>query len=417
LVEMRGATSPRLLLELLVARMLLPAADESASAVLQRLERLESGAALPLAADSRTTSAGRQPTSAAAADTSPAGRRSSPSGAAAGGATSGSRAGQPDDHTGEPSRGQLPGDAETDWPAGAGNGGAGNGGSDGTATDGTAASGAARTVPAPTRSPESTLSTMDGATTGGIDAATVRRVWEEIVRHVGQASKKAAAFAREAVVREIEGDTLVLLFKHKIHADGVNGEPAPLLAAVSQVVGGAWRVRCEVGGDQRGASVSRPASAPPAAAAPSRAGAKPSTAGKAAGGPAARTASATASTATAASTTTAGKGSRTRRATTTPEVGETSPATADDWPTTAKIGGGPAHDDEPPLTDEDVPYDPEFDGPPARAAQAPMHEGFDPGDEPDLDTDSLAVKQTSEEQALESLKQSFELEKIAEKGS
>jgi DNA polymerase-3 subunit gamma/tau len=85
----------------------------------------------------------------------------------------------------------------------------------------------------------------------------------------------------------------------------------------------------------------------------------------------------------------------------------------EDWPTTAKIGGAPAHDDAPPLTDEDVPYDPEFDGPPAR----PMHEGFDPGDEPDLDTDSLTVKQTSEEQALESLKQSFDLEKIAEKGS
>lgn len=44
LVEMRGATSPRLLLELFVARMLLPAADDSASAVLQRLERLERGA-------------------------------------------------------------------------------------------------------------------------------------------------------------------------------------------------------------------------------------------------------------------------------------------------------------------------------------------------------------------------------------
>jgi DNA polymerase-3 subunit gamma/tau len=41
LIEMRGATAPRLLLELLCARMLLPAADEGDSAILHRLERLE----------------------------------------------------------------------------------------------------------------------------------------------------------------------------------------------------------------------------------------------------------------------------------------------------------------------------------------------------------------------------------------
>ncbi|HEY9475935.1 MAG TPA: DNA polymerase III subunit gamma and tau, partial [Mycobacteriales bacterium] len=41
LVEMRGTTSPRLLVELLCARMLLPAADLTGGALLQRLERLE----------------------------------------------------------------------------------------------------------------------------------------------------------------------------------------------------------------------------------------------------------------------------------------------------------------------------------------------------------------------------------------
>ncbi|MGA9694390.1 MAG: DNA polymerase III subunit gamma and tau, partial [Pseudonocardiaceae bacterium] len=41
LVEMRGATAPRLLLELLCARMLLPAVAEGEGAVLHRLERLE----------------------------------------------------------------------------------------------------------------------------------------------------------------------------------------------------------------------------------------------------------------------------------------------------------------------------------------------------------------------------------------
>ncbi|WP_410647654.1 DNA polymerase III subunit gamma and tau [Amycolatopsis sp. cmx-4-54] len=45
LLEMRGATSPRLVLELLTARMLLPSVAEGADALLARLERLERRAA------------------------------------------------------------------------------------------------------------------------------------------------------------------------------------------------------------------------------------------------------------------------------------------------------------------------------------------------------------------------------------
>ncbi len=41
LTEMRGTTAPRLLLELVCARMLLPGTDDAATATLQRLERLE----------------------------------------------------------------------------------------------------------------------------------------------------------------------------------------------------------------------------------------------------------------------------------------------------------------------------------------------------------------------------------------
>ncbi|MEN3533788.1 DNA polymerase III subunit gamma and tau [Microbispora sp. ZYX-F-249] len=45
LTEMRGATSPRLLLELMCARVLLPGADQGEAALLTRLERLERGVA------------------------------------------------------------------------------------------------------------------------------------------------------------------------------------------------------------------------------------------------------------------------------------------------------------------------------------------------------------------------------------
>ncbi|MFW0793468.1 DNA polymerase III subunit gamma and tau [Gordonia sp. CPCC 205515] len=45
--EMRGTTSPRLLLEVMCARMLLPSAASDDAALLQRLERLESGVVAP----------------------------------------------------------------------------------------------------------------------------------------------------------------------------------------------------------------------------------------------------------------------------------------------------------------------------------------------------------------------------------
>ncbi|MDF0530494.1 DNA polymerase III subunit gamma and tau, partial [Tsukamurella sp. 8J] len=49
LAEMRGATSPRLLLEVMCARMLLPGAEDSQGALLQRIEALESGGNMPRA--------------------------------------------------------------------------------------------------------------------------------------------------------------------------------------------------------------------------------------------------------------------------------------------------------------------------------------------------------------------------------
>jgi DNA polymerase-3 subunit gamma/tau len=48
--SMRGATSPRLLLEILCAKLLLPSADDSMVALLQRVESLESGTARPAVA-------------------------------------------------------------------------------------------------------------------------------------------------------------------------------------------------------------------------------------------------------------------------------------------------------------------------------------------------------------------------------
>jgi DNA polymerase-3 subunit gamma/tau len=79
LVEMRGTASPRLLLELICARMLLPGADDAGNALLQRLERMErrlgaADAAPPAAGTPAPAGAGLAPV--AGAGHHPAGRRS-----------------------------------------------------------------------------------------------------------------------------------------------------------------------------------------------------------------------------------------------------------------------------------------------------------------------------------------------------
>lgn len=75
LAEMRGATSPRLLLEVMCARMLLPAADDSQAALLQRIEALErrpAGAPVDGAAPALATPAAAPgPPSSAAGSTPP----------------------------------------------------------------------------------------------------------------------------------------------------------------------------------------------------------------------------------------------------------------------------------------------------------------------------------------------------------
>lgn len=388
LVEMRGATSPRLLLELIAARMLLPAADESGAAMLQRLERLETGfvpgAARP-AADApvrpqpetghtqRDTgpaqrTAHETPSTAAPAATGREAARAAAASAAGQERAGSARAAAPEQSGPAQRAGAQPDagparQAADSWASA----------EPARAPDSAGAAQPARAAE-PARTPTSAAASAPLA--GTDDAAAVRRSWDEIVRMVGRTSKKAAAFAREAVVRDIDGNTLVLLFKHKIHANGVENDPGPLTEAVHQVLGGRWQLRCEVGGDPRAAS-SRAAAAAPASAPPRNAPQK----------------------ATAPSRAPAPAG--------------------DDWPTPARVGGAapaapaqptgrraPVVDDGPPL--EEPPYDPEYDGPPPRTI-----EGFDPGDEPtDEIVDAAVARQTTEQAAVDSLRRSFNLEKL-----
>jgi DNA polymerase-3 subunit gamma/tau len=194
LIEMRGTASPRLLLELICARMLLPGAEDGDGALLHRLERMER----------RLGATGDAPASAP------------PASVPAAGAPPARPAAVPADLV-VPD--QPPADLVVpDQP------------------------------PADPGPGEPTRATAGAAP---VDTVAIRRVWEEVVATVGRRSKRAAAVVREASVRDVVGNTIVLQFQHSVHATMLAGTPGPLLAAVQEVLGGSWQIRCETREDPR----------------------------------------------------------------------------------------------------------------------------------------------------------------------
>ncbi|MDW3850742.1 DNA polymerase III subunit gamma and tau [Micromonospora sp. BRA006-A] len=339
LVEMRGTTAPRLLLELICARMLLPGADDSSAGLLQRLERMErrltlGGAELPpAAADSAhpTQTQGVRPAppapgaAAAAVHPDSAGTPAAagaPTGAAAARAaaaaaagarstTPGSRPGSAVGATGRPAPADAatgprsaPADAAADsGPAAAGSGpghasvatGAPAAAGVHTGTDAgfpasaaaeRAAAGSATSGPAAARRPVPPSAVMPDPATpepprpgagnpGALDAVAVRRVWPEVVGKVNRSNKRIAALMRDAVVRDLDGDTLVLTVKSTVLAKMMADHAAVLTDALYEELGGRWQIRCEVAGERGAASLggpSRPsgASRPQGDAAPAR---------------------------------------------------------------------------------------------------------------------------------------------------
>jgi DNA polymerase-3 subunit gamma/tau len=488
LVDMRGTTAPRLVLELVTARMLLPSADDSAAALLQRMERMER----------RLTLTGDETDSPVRASSAPVVARSAPSA-------------EPTD----PIRVPVPAAKSVPKPV--------------------VAPPAAPDEPAVNETPATPVTRPASAPNAALDAAAVRRIWDEVLTMVRRKSPRAAAVVREATVRDVRGDVLVLLFKHQFHAQALATAPELLLDALYEILGGRWQVQCEVAGQSGvvppvNASMTGPArpSSPAHEGTPTAVTSPPATGRRnsrsEAGGARQRGSDATAS--EGASTGHPSAGGRAGASASDGAIGggwaggdATAPAAIgggatvgtatatdeDDWPTPATLGGpppeveatestpsrrsaangdrasvaaqatpsragavpgrdaapragiaaaraaaaggasgsrsgGPASgrraagttsssgtgrtptsraggsrsgspkDDAWPDGDEEPPYDPEFDGPITPAGPV----GFDPGDEPDDDADAETVRQTSEQQALDLLREALGAEKIAE---
>ncbi|MGI5524437.1 DNA polymerase III subunit gamma and tau [Micromonospora sp. CA-259024] len=382
LVEMRGTTAPRLLLELICARMLLPGADDSTGGLLQRLERMErrltlSGTDAPPAA---ATHPGVRPQPAtpvpAAASPAPVNAPTSAPPWAVDPATS---------STQSPSVSAAPGAGAPASAARVANAAApdspiptspGVPTSAGSAPADQAApaspSGPGTGSPAPRRmvppsavlpDPATPEPPRPGAPAAALDAVAVRRVWPDVVGKVNRTNKRIAALMRDAVVRELDGDMLVLTVKSTVLAKMMADHAAVLTDALYEELGGRWQIRCEVAGERGGVSLSgpqrsqpaapaRPAAPPPApdgpptpTSAPNPTGPTSAPNGNAAAGPT----SAPNGNAAAAPTSAPNvnpPASRPPAATPTATVGPTNAPPAapaddeDDWPEAARPGGG-----------------------------------------------------------------------------
>ncbi|MGH3671697.1 MAG: DNA polymerase III subunit gamma/tau, partial [Pseudonocardiaceae bacterium] len=223
LIEMRGATAPRLLLELLCARMLLPAAGDGADgdgAMLHRLERLERR--LTIAPPEATDTPARTE----AADPVPI---------------------QPARRSASPNRPAPPPAAES------------------------------RPAPSPPAEPPSAPSPRaeqpavqppepeKPAAPEQLDAAAVRRVWQALLDAVREQSRTTQVLLSNATASAVEGSTLVLTLPNAPLARrlGDDRNTELIKAALRAVLGVDWQVRCEQASGDAGVTAA-PQQPPPA---------------------------------------------------------------------------------------------------------------------------------------------------------
>jgi DNA polymerase-3 subunit gamma/tau len=295
LIEMRGATAPRLLLELLCARMLLPAATASEPSLLERLERIELRASIAAAPVPHGETAAAPPPEPGDTQSAATRRTFTRRRAAVGSPGEGDR---PEVAVGPAAREsavpvptvdpEAPSTPAPERP-----------GADEVArteparvaaepVDGAAPRPqaipeeepvpapsdrtAARVVEAPVsvndhgaparddrRAPQQPVD-VPAAAPASIDAAAVRRVWSEILAAAKQRSRSTGALLVNATVRAIEGDVIVLAIGSEPLARRLSEQRNTdvIADALHAVLGVRWRVRCDHG-DAPPATSARPA--------------------------------------------------------------------------------------------------------------------------------------------------------------
>ena len=270
LVEMRGATSPRLLLELMCAQVLLPAPDAAAQALAARLDRLErrigtgdaDDAAPRIAPEARATAPARPataPAPAATAPARPATALAAPATAPAAPATAPAPAATapapaatatPAPAPGRTARAPGAPAAPAARPAPAAPAdpaisGTGSGASSGTAAGSPAAPEArppaARTGPA--------AAPARPAVPGAADAGSIQDRWEAILEAVMRERKVAWILLRGASVQSLSDGVLTLNFVREGDAKGFagGGHDRVLAGVLQEMLGTSPQIRTVVG--------------------------------------------------------------------------------------------------------------------------------------------------------------------------
>ncbi len=241
--EMRGATAPRLLLEVVCARLLLPSASDTESALLQRVERIEtrldmsipqgeqSGAPKQFARKSKAPEPTPEPQVAPepTPELKPALEPTvvvEPTPMA-----------QPE-ATPEPAPEPKP------------------------------------VSPPPVRQPSDPVVTAPppAAVTGEPNAAAVRSMWTTVREKVRQRSRTTEVMLAGAIVRAVEGDTLVLSHESAPLAKRLTEQRNAdvIREALKDAIGVDWKIRCEAG--PPGAPAPQPEEPPASSASPQRDG-------------------------------------------------------------------------------------------------------------------------------------------------
>jgi DNA polymerase-3 subunit gamma/tau len=231
LLEMRGTTSPRLVLELLCARMQLPDASTDSAAILQRLERLERRNSLL----AETTPAVVEQAAPASSVELPREREVPPS---RGDESKPSAPAKP-----APAKPAESTSQRAAWPeAPASMRGAATQANEPAVPAANATEQAA--APEPAAAPPPAAADVSGAP----DATALRRLWPEVLDVAKQKSKRTHALLMNAQITAAAGETITITAPPalaKMIGEASNTEV--LSAALTQVIGGSWKIVVESG--------------------------------------------------------------------------------------------------------------------------------------------------------------------------
>jgi len=397
LAQMRGATAPRLVLELICARLLLPAADTSGAALLTRLERLErrveAGVVAAPAATGPVTAAPAQPATATPVGSPPV---ASPS--------SGTVPPAPPAAPSAPSTRAAPlaSRPDTDWPQPAVPAGGG------AAADARPTPHASPSGPVAAPAAASGVPVSAAGSGGPVNDAVIHQRWPQILERTKR-RRVVWSLLQNVTPLTVEGDVLVLSLQHPGLLPRFSDENvlAVIRGALTEVLGGHWNVRCELAGEDRrtvrGASPRsaptppQPVTPPPAGmpAAPAQRTGPSSGVAAPPGGPTGGRLGWTGMSPAQAGRPDAPRASAVAPARESRNVAATGGTTGSAAPVSGSVATMPQPETR-------------------TAASVAFYEGFDPGDEPLDEPLDEKTQGTMEEQALALLKRTFGAEKIGE---